>query len=147
MNDLRKKLDTVISNVQTKLIKSGQPMPVKIENGIQIGKIRVINRGSFKDIYDNDQLMYEGIHLNKIAIKIANFAAVSFYKNQLEIAKLYEADRSFGHALSDYLMFREKYQASLLKSDDVRSDIFMARMCYSKDKAEYYKKQALSLVA
>lgn len=145
MNDLQKKLDNVISNVQTRLIKSGNLMPAKIQNGVQIGNIRIINREHFKDIYDNDQLLFEGIHLNKIAIKIANLAAISFRKYQFEIEQLHRADINFGNALNDYLMFREKYRQSTQKYDSVRSDIFMARMCYSRDKVEYYKKQALRL--
>jgi hypothetical protein len=145
MQDLQKKLDSVITNVQTRLIKSGNLIPVKIQNGIQIGNIKIINREQFKDIYEKDILIFESIHLNKIAIKIANLAAISYNQYRIKIDELHQADRNFGNALADYLMFREKYQQSIQNSDAVRADIVMARMCYSRDKVEYYKKQALSL--
>jgi hypothetical protein len=145
MNDLQKKLDRVISNVQSKMIESGNLLPVKIENGIQIGLVKIVNRDTLKDIYYNDNLIAEGMYLNKTAIKIGNLAAVSYIRYQLKIKEIQAADRQFGDALTDYLFFREKYRSSLEKTDNDRSDIFMARMCFSKDRAAYYKKQALRL--
>jgi hypothetical protein len=146
MNDLQKKLDTVIRSVQSRLIQTENLIPVKIENGIQIGTSTIINKDTLKDVYHRNSLIASGVHLNKIAIKIANLAAISYFNNQLRIKELIGIDQQFGDSLKDYLLFREKYKNSKAKGDYIRSDIHMARMCYSKDRAAYFKKQALRLV-
>jgi hypothetical protein len=142
MTNLQKRLDQVISNVQRKLVQNNELLPVKIPGGIQLGNVKIINVGSNKDLYRNDELMYKGIYLNKVAIKMANFLAINYMGYHSQIDKLYIADQQFGAALEDYQLFRAKYQST---TDSDRAQILLARLCYSKDKANYYKNQALRL--
>jgi hypothetical protein len=142
MTNLQKRLDQVISNVQRKLIKNNEIIPVKIAGGIQVGNVSIINNGSNKDLYRHNQLMYQGIYLNKIAVKIANLMAINYTRHHAQIDKLYAADQQFGAALEDYQIFRAKYQST---TDDGRAQILLARLCYSKDRVNYYKNQALRL--
>ncbi len=142
MTDLQRKLDSVISNVQRKLAKDNQLIPVKIDGGVRVGSVDIINNGHLKDLYQKGELCYKGISLNKVAIKMANLMALSHFNNQIQIENLYRADQQFGQALEDYQMFRAKYQQA--KNSD-RADIILARLCYSKDKANYYKNQAIRL--
>jgi hypothetical protein len=142
MANLQKRLDQVISNVQRKLIKNNEVIPVKIPGGVQVGNVKIINNGSHKDLYKNDELMFAGIYLNKVAVKIANFLAINYIKYHTQIDKLYQADQQFGAALEDYQIFRAKYQCA---RDPDRAQILLARLCYSKDRANYYKNQALRL--
>jgi hypothetical protein len=142
MANLQKRLDQVISNVQKKLVQKNELMPVKIPGGVQLGNVKIINVGANKDLYKNDELVYQGIYLNKVAIKMANLLAINYMAYHSQIDKLYEADQQFGAALEDYQIFRAKYQST---KDFERAQILMARLCYSKDKANYYKDQALRL--
>lgn len=142
MTDLQRKLDSVISNVQRKLAKDNQLIPSKIPNGVRVGDVDIINNGHLKDLYQNGELRYKGISLNKVAIKMANLMAIGYFRNQQQIDSLYRADQQFGQALEDYQIFRAKYQQA---TDPFRADIMLARLCYSKDKANYYKNQALCL--
>jgi len=142
MTDLQRKLDSVISNVQRKLAKDNQLIPVKIANGVRVGNVDIINDGHLKNLYQRNELRYRGISLNKVAVKMANLMAISYFQNQTQIDELYRADQQFGQALEDYQIFRAKYQQA---ADSARADIMLARLCYSKDKANYYKNQALRL--
>jgi flagellar biosynthesis component FlhA len=142
MTDLQRKLDSVISNVQRELAKNNQLIPVKIENGVRVGNVDIINDGHLKNLYQRNELRYKGISLNKVAIKMANLMAISYFQNQTQIDELYRADQQFGQALEDYQIFRAKYQQA---DNSARADIMLARLCYSKDKANYYKNQALRL--
>jgi hypothetical protein len=55
---LQNKLDSVINRVQKKLIEQKTLIPVKIDGGIQIGNVSIINRDTFKDLYQNTELIY-----------------------------------------------------------------------------------------
>lgn len=142
MANLQKRLDRVISNVQRKLIQNNEIIPVKIPGGVQVGNVKIINNGSHKDLYKNDELMFAGIYLNKVAVKISNLLAINYIRYHAQIDKLYQADQQFGAALEDYQIFRAKYQCA---TDADRAQILLARLCYSKDRANYYKNQALRL--
>jgi hypothetical protein len=142
MSNLQKRLDQVISNVQRKLVQNNELLPVKIPGGVQLGNVKIINVGANKDLYRDNELMYKGIYLNKVAIKMANFLAINYMRYHSQIDALYMADQQFGAALEDYQLFRAKYQST---TDSDRAQILLARLCYSKDKANYYKNQALRL--
>jgi hypothetical protein len=142
---LQNKLDSVINRVQKKLIEQKILIPVKIDGGIQIGNVSIINRDTFKDLYQNTELIYKGISLNKVAIKMANLLAISPMHSQLEIKELYRADQQFGQALEDYQIFRIRFRQLTESNNNNKADIMLARLCYSKDRANYYKNQALRL--
>jgi hypothetical protein len=142
MTNLQKRLDQVISNVQRKLVQNNELLPVKIPGGIQLGNVKIVNVGANKDLYRNNELVYRGIYLNKVAIKMANLLAINYMGYHSQIDALYSADQQFGAALEDYQIFRAKYQSA---TNSERAQIMLARLCYSKDKANYYKNQALRL--
>jgi len=145
MSNLQKNLDRVISTVQRRLVEAKNIIPVKTQQGLLVGNVLIVSRGALKDLIINSELVYGSISLNKVAIKMANLLALSPFKYRTSIDKLYEADENFGKALEDYQIFRKKYNEYKHINPD-QADIYMARMCYSRDKATYYKKQALGLL-
>jgi hypothetical protein len=145
MTNIQQKLDRVITKVHEKLARDEFLIPVKTEAGILIGNVLIVSRDALKDIYMDGELIYQSISLNKVAIKIANLLALSQTRNQGRVRELYQADLRFGLALQDYQIFKEKYNAARLNQDIFKMDLYMARMCYSKDASEYHKKTATHL--
>jgi len=65
MSNIKQKLDGVITNVHRKLAKSEFIPPIKTEKGIIVGNVLIVTNGTQKDLYRNNQLIYQGIFLNK----------------------------------------------------------------------------------
>ena len=146
MTKLQHSLDRVISNVQKKLLDSKRVIPQKTEQGIVVGNALIVSRDCLKDIYYKGELLYPNISLNKVAVKIANLLATG-YRQSPEIRELLDADLKFGQALDDYQFFKNKYINARTLGDQFKIDLYLARMCYSKDAAAYHKNRATSLAA
>lgn len=145
MTDIQKKLDRAIRNVHNTLAKKDFVIPQKTEQGILIGKVLMVSRDVYKDLYQANSmaLLYKDIHLNKCAIKMANLIALN--RDRHSIHKIYQADQKFGAALNDYGVFKEKFIQAKKKNDDFKQDLYLARMLHAKDKFESAKFQALRL--
>jgi hypothetical protein len=147
MTRINQQLDHVIKRVNQKLVKSEFLIPVKTEDGILVGNILIVSRDSFKDLYRNNEILYKGIALNKIAIKVANLAAINYMKYHSRIEEMIRIDIKFGQSLEDYQHFKTRYFAARNSNDQFKIDLYGARMTYAKDGCNYWKKQADSLAA
>lgn len=146
MSKIQHNLDRVISNVQKRLLDSKTLIPTKTDKGIVVGNALIVSRGCLKDVYYRDELIYAGISLNKVAIKIANLVAAGFVTSP-EIKELVEVDQKFGQALEDYQIFKDKYHNARQLGDQFKMDLYLARLCYSKDLAAYHKTRANGLAS
>ena len=147
MTRINQQLDSVIKRVNRKLVKSEFVIPVKTEEGILVGNVLIVSRDNFKDLYRNTELIYKGIALNKIAIKVANLTAINYMKYHSRIEDLINVDMKFGQALEDYQHFKTRYFAARNTGDQFKIDLYGARMTYAKDSCNYWKKQADTLTA
>jgi len=147
MTRINQQLDHVIKRVNQKLFKAECIIPVKTDDGILVGNILIVSRDSFKDLYRNNELLYKGIALNKIAIKVANLAAIDYMKYHSRIEEMIRIDTKFGQSLEDYQQFKTRYFAARTNNDQFKIDLYGARMTYAKDSCKYWKKQADTLTA
>lgn len=145
MTQIKQKLDSVISRVNKKLAAADFIIPVKTENGILVGNILIVSNGTQKDLYCRGELLYNRVHLNKCAVKMANLLALG--KDHSRVQEIYRMDAKFGKALEDYQIFKERLYAARTNNDQFKIDLYLARLSYSRDSYEYYKKQALRLAA
>jgi ribosomal protein L24 len=133
MTELSKKFEQFVIKSQKKLIDSGFIQPVKTDNGILVGSVRIENVDNKKNIYNNEKLIYEGIFLNAAAVKIANLVAL---KHQLHLAdEIFKSDQEYGKWYIDSTILRIRYQQSRNKNEDDKADMFWARYVESKDRA------------
>jgi hypothetical protein len=139
MTDISKRLARVVSNELSKNI-----IPVKTKEGILVGTVLIVTAGSIKNIVKDSITVYANVHLNAIAIKLANLLA----KKQSSILcdKLYTADQEYGKWFIDSQMLRSRYQKAIQQQEFDRADIFWARYCESRDKSTIAKNYAESLI-
>lgn len=142
MTKIQQRLDRVITNVQRNLVRNEFLIPQKTDHGIAVGNVLIVSKGSLKDLYQNGELVISNVSLNKSAIKLANWLAISPMRYQEKIKELRDADSKFGTALDEYQLFKDKYHKARIVKDQFRMDLYLARMCYSKDTANYWKNHA-----
>ncbi len=139
MTQLSKRLEQIVKKELSKNI-----IPVKTEKGILVGEILIVNEGSIKSLYRNNELLYKEIHLNSIAIKISNILA--FKKTSILADALYTADQEYGRWFVDSQMLRAQYQKALSNQDFDRADMLWARYQESRDRTISAKNRAESLI-
>jgi hypothetical protein len=135
MTQISKRLEQIIRKELSTTI-----IPVKTKEGILVGDILIVTEGSIKNIYKHTELLYKEIHLNSIAIKIANLLA--FRKGLLVIDNLYKADQDYGRWFVDSQMLRTQYQKAVNSQDYDRADILWARYIESRDRTITAKNHA-----
>ena len=146
MSDIKKRLEQVVSNTNRKLIQEQQILPVKTEEGILVGSVLIKQRDNQKDLYLSNRLYYEGVYLNKAAIKLANMLAVYKRSNNI-MDNIYKADQEYGRVFTDSQLLRLRLHLSKQKGDYDKADIYLARYIESKHRVEYAKRQVLALAA
>ena len=139
MTQLSKRLEQIVKKELSKNI-----IPVKTEHGILVGEVLIVNDGPIKSLYRNNELLYKEIHLNSVAIRIANILA--FKKQSILADELYAADQEYSRWFVDSQMLRAQYQKSLSNQDYDRADMFWARYQESRDRTITAKNRAESLV-
>ena len=139
MTQLSRRLEQIVKKELSKNI-----IPVKTEHGILVGEILIVSEGSLKSLYKNNELLYKEIHLNSIAIKMANILAI--YRTSILVDALYKADQEYGRWFVDSQMLRAQYQKSLSNQDFERSDMLWARYQESRDRTITAKNRAESLI-
>ena len=139
MTQLSKRLEQIVKKELSKNV-----IPVKTEKGILVGEVLIVSEGSIKSLYKNNELLYNEIHLNSIAIKIANILA--FRKSSIFADELYKADQDYGRWFVDSQMLRAQYQKSVSNQDFDRADMLWARYQESRDKTAIAKSRAESLI-
>jgi hypothetical protein len=139
MTQLSKRLEQIVKKELSNSI-----IPVKTENGILVGEILIVSEGSIKSLYKNTELLYKEIHLNSIAIKIANILALR--KQNIFADELYKADQDYGRWFVDSQMLRAQYQKAVSNQDFERADMLWARYQESRDRTISAKNRAESLI-
>jgi hypothetical protein len=133
-----------LSKKLEKLIKSSpEILPVKTEQGILVGSVLIENQGFVKNLYKKDKLIYEGIHLNAAAIKMANLLAKG---QQLRCDEIYRADQEYGKWFNDSQILRTQYERARKKQDHDRADMLWARYVESRERTIIAKDRAEALI-
>jgi hypothetical protein len=135
MTQISKRLEQIIRKELSNTI-----IPVKTREGILVGDILIATEGSIKNIYKHNELLYKEIHLNSVAIKIANLLA--FRRGVLVIDNLYRADQDYGRWFVDSQMLRTQYQRAVNSQDYDRADMLWARYIESRDRTITAKNHA-----
>jgi hypothetical protein len=136
MTQLSKKLDQIIKN-------SSVILPVKTAGGILVGDVLIQSNGPIKNLLRGNDIIYKNIHLNAVAIKLANLLAKRY--STVTSDKIYAIDQEYGKWFVDSQMLRAQYQKSLNTGDFDRADMFWARYVESRDRAVMAKNKAQSL--
>ena len=139
MADLSKRLEQTLQSA----IKKNPILPVKVADGILVGDIKIISQGSIKHLTRNNEVLYSDIHLNAVAITLANILARR--SNAIQADAIYRADQEYGKWYVDSQMLRARYQQAVEIKDHDRADIMWARYCESRDRAIAAKNHAQSL--
>jgi len=138
MTDIRRQLDRVVSKELSQHI-----IPVKTDAGILVGNILIVSEGAIKHLYKNNELLYNNISLNAVAIKMANVLARN--RNSLVVDKIYRYDQEYSKWYTDsQTLLKSYYSAKKIKDFD-RADTLWARYCQSRDRAIAAKDLATSL--
>ena len=141
MTEISKNLERKLRRV----IENSPILPIKVEDGILVGTVKIVSNGALKDLWRNDTLIYKEVSLNKVAIKLANMVAKQGITAQSE--NIYRADQEYGKWFVESRMLRAQYQKAVNNQDYERSDMFWARYCESRDRTAISKNRAESLAA
>ena len=139
MTQISRRLEQIVRKELSKNI-----IPVKTSDGILVGDVLITNQLNLKFLHRNQQLLYSEIHLNSIAIKMANILAVR--RNCIAVETLWRADQEYGKWFVDSQLLRAQYQKSIHNQDYDRADMLWARYCESRDRTVSAKKQAERLL-
>jgi hypothetical protein len=140
MANISNKLEQVVNS---KLKAHDQLLPIKVEEGILVGDVLIVSEGSIKHLWQNNELVYEHIYLNAVAIKIANLLARKLGKVTADA--IYREDQEYGKWFIDSQILRTRFQQALDIHDTERADILWARYCESRDRAIITKNSAQTL--
>lgn len=136
MTQLSKKLEQLIRS-------SGAILPVKTEQGILVGDVLIISDGVIKHIEHKKEIVYPDIHLNIVAIKLANLLAQR--KCDYKCDEIYKADQEYGKWFVDSQLLRSQYEKAVNNKNHDRADYLWARYIESRDRTMSAKNRAESL--
>jgi len=125
MTQLSKKLESLIKN-------SKETLPVKTDEGILVGTVLIVSRGTLKDLYVNQHCIYKDVSLNKVAIKLANMLFRNGQSYQTD--KIFRADQEYGRWFADSQLLRNQYQRAVNTGNFEKSDTLWARYCESRNR-------------
>ena len=139
MTKISRRLEQIVRKELSKNI-----IPVKTPEGILVGDILITNRLNLKFLQRNQQLLYSEIHLNSIAIKMANILALR--RDSVTVETLWRADQEYGKWFVDSQLLRAQHQKALHNQEYDRADMLWARYSESRDRTFSAKKQAERLL-
>jgi hypothetical protein len=139
MTQISRRLEQIVRKELSKNI-----IPVKTPEGILVGDILITNQLNLKFLHRNQQLLYSEIHLNSIAIRMANILALRH--TSVAVETLWRADQEYGKWFVDSQMLRAQHQKALHNQDYDRADMLWARYSESRDRTVSAKKQAERLL-
>jgi hypothetical protein len=139
MTQISRRLEQIVRKELSKNI-----IPVKTPDGILVGDILITNRLNLKFLQRNQQLLYSEIHLNSIAIKMANILALR--RDSVAVETLWRADQEYGKWFVDSQLLRAQHQKALHNQEYDRADMLWARYSESRDRTVSAKKQAERLL-
>jgi len=70
------------------------PIPVRTTEGILVGDILIQSQGHMKNLLRGGEIVYREIHLNAVAIRMANLLCLR--QSSLIIDRIYAADQDYG---------------------------------------------------
>jgi hypothetical protein len=139
MTQISRRLEQIVRKELSKNV-----IPVKTTDGILVGDILITNQLNLKFLHRNQQLLYSEIHLNSIAIRMANILALK--RNCIAVESLWRADQEYGKWFVDSQLLRAQHQKALHNQDYDRADVLWARYSESRDRTVSAKKQAERLL-
>ena len=139
MTNISKQLEQIVS----KSLAKNPIVPIKTAEGILVGNVLIVSNGPLKDLYRYDKLIYNDIHLNVSAIRIANLLARS--NDRILAEKIYNADQEYGRLLNNSQMLRTQHQKAISNQCYERADILWAKYCESRDRTLFAKSQVEAL--
>jgi hypothetical protein len=139
MTQISRRLEQIVRRELSKNI-----IPVKTSEGILVGDVLITNQDNLKFLYRKSQILYAEIHLNSIAIKMANILALRH--SHVSVDLLYRADQEYGKWFVDSQLLRAQYQKAIHNQDYDRADMLWARYSESRDRTISAKKQAERLL-
>ena len=139
MTQISRRLEQIVRRELSKNI-----IPVKTPDGILVGDVLITNQDNLKFLYRKSQLIYGEIHLNSVAIKMANILALRH--SHVSVDVLYRADQEYGRWFVDSQMLRAQHQKAQNAQDYDRADVLWARYCESRDRTVTAKNQAERLL-
>ena len=119
------------------------PIPVRTTEGILVGDVLIQSQGHMKNLLRDGEIIYGEIHLNAVAIRMANLMCLR--QSSLIIDRLYAAAQDYGRWFTDSQLLRSQYQKAKDSEDHDRADILWARYCESRDRTVAAKNLADSL--
>jgi hypothetical protein len=138
MTQISKRLEQIVKKELSKNI-----IPVKTEEGILVGDVLIVNQGPIKNLLKNNEVIYKEIHLNSVAIRLANILALS--KTSIKADEMYKADQEYGKWFVDSQLLRSQYQKAISNHDNDRADMLWARYIESRDRTMHAKNKAEAL--
>ena len=139
MTQISRRLEQIVRRELSKNI-----IPVKTPDGILVGDVLITNQDNLKFLYRKSQLIYSEIHLNSVAIKMANILALRH--SHVSVDVLYRADQEYGRWFVDSQMLRAQHQKAIHTQDYDRADVLWARYSESRDRTVTAKNQAERLL-
>ena len=139
MTQISRRLEQIVRRELSKNI-----IPVKTPDGILVGDVLITNQDNLKFLYRKSQLIYSEIHLNSVAIKMANILALRH--SHVSVDVLYRADQEYGRWFVDSQMLRAQHQKAIHVQDYDRADVLWARYSESRDRTVTAKNQAERLL-
>ena len=139
MTQISRRLEQIVRRELSKNI-----IPVKTPDGILVGDVLITNQDNLKFLYRKSQLIYSEIHLNSVAIKMANILALRH--SHVSVDLLYKADQEYGKWFVDSQMLRAQHQKAIHTQDYDRADVLWARYSESRDRTVTAKNQAERLL-
>ena len=139
MTTISRRLEQIVRKELSKNI-----IPVRTQRGILVGEILIVTDGTLKSLWRNDQLLYNEIHLNAIAIKMANVLALT--TSSIYVDDIYKADQDYGRWFVDSQLLRNQYQKATNNKDYDRADMLWARYIESRNRTDAAKLRAESLL-
>lgn len=139
MSQLSKRLEQIVRKELSKNL-----IPVKSDQGILIGDILISSQHNLKFIHQNNILCYAEVHLNSVAIRIANILALR--KSSIQADAIYKADQEYGRWFIDSQLLHTQHAKAVSKGDFDRADTLWARYCQSKERCVRAKNYVDSLL-
>ena len=139
MTQISRRLEQIVRRDLSKNIS-----PVKTPDGILVGDVLITNQDNLKFLYRKSQILYTEIHLNSVAIKMANILALRH--SHVSVDLLYRADQEYGKWFVDSQMLRAQHQKAIHTQDYDRADVLWARYSESRDRTVTAKNQAERLL-
>jgi hypothetical protein len=133
MTQISRKLEKIVKKTLSTTI-----VPVGTEQGIQVGHILITSNYNLKNIYKKQVLLYENIHLNAVAIKLANILAVGY--KSIATDRLYLQDQEYGRYYNDSQILRSQYEKAIISNQHDKSDILWAKYVESRARTQHSKK-------